>query len=140
MVSKRLPNGSDPTAVAPDDPGSLDIVDEFQSNGFGNTKCSDTLQQSALKELPSSLLNSITSTKVEYRHVGSSGLRVSNPILGTLGFGNKAWMDWVIGENEVSSARHDRCQHIMNSLIIGQGNRDLGRGIPIGHQHLGFVL
>ncbi|KZZ91738.1 Aldo/keto reductase [Moelleriella libera RCEF 2490] len=102
MVSKRLPNGSDPTAVAPDDPGSLDIVDEFQSNGSGNTKCSDTLQQSALKDLPSSLLNSITSTKVEYRHVGSSGLRVSNPILGTLGFGDKAWMDWVIGENEAT--------------------------------------
>lgn len=57
---------------------------------------------SASKQLPKSLLKSIESTHVEYRQVGSSGLRVSNPILGTLGIGDKKWMDWVITENDVS--------------------------------------
>ena len=38
----------------------------------------------------------------EYRQLGKSGLRVSVPILGAMSIGDPRWMDWVIGENEVS--------------------------------------
>ena len=38
----------------------------------------------------------------EYRQLGKSGLRVSVPILGAMSIGDPRWMDWVIGEDEVS--------------------------------------
>ena len=50
--------------------------------------------------IPASLQNSINSTKVEYVQLGSSGLRVSSPILGTMGIGSKEWLDWVMEEDE----------------------------------------
>ncbi|KAK8007195.1 hypothetical protein PG989_001185 [Apiospora arundinis] len=43
-----------------------------------------------LKEVPNALARSIAATKVEYRRVESSGLIVSNPILGTLGQGGSS--------------------------------------------------
>jgi hypothetical protein len=49
---------------------------------------------------PASLKSSLDATKVEYVQLGSSGLRVSMPILGTMGIGSKAWGDWVIEEAE----------------------------------------
>jgi len=39
--------------------------------------------------------------KAEYRQLGKSGLRVSIPILGTMGIGDKRWQPWVIEEDEV---------------------------------------
>ena len=53
------------------------------------------------KIVPVALAKSIASTRVEYRHVGSSGLRVSNPILGTLGMGDPSWMPWAMAEDKV---------------------------------------
>lgn len=53
------------------------------------------------KAVPSALAQSIAATKVEYRRVGSSGLIVSNPILGTLGLGDSRWMNWAMDEEEV---------------------------------------
>ena len=50
--------------------------------------------------VPASLQSSVDATKVEYVQLGSSGLRVSSPILGTMGIGSKDWMDWVIEEDE----------------------------------------
>lgn len=50
--------------------------------------------------IPASLQRSVNATKVEYVQLGSSGLRVSSPILGTMGIGSKDWMDWVIEEDE----------------------------------------
>ena len=50
--------------------------------------------------VPTSLQNSVDATKVEYVQLGSSGLRVSVPILGTMGIGSKEWQDWVMEEKE----------------------------------------
>ena len=50
--------------------------------------------------VPTSLQESIDATKVEYVQLGSSGLRVSSPILGTMGIGSKEWQDWVMEEEE----------------------------------------
>lgn len=49
--------------------------------------------------LPDSLKNSLDDTKVEYHQVGSSGLRVSYPILGAMTFGPpQAAATWLIDE------------------------------------------
>ena len=50
--------------------------------------------------VPASLQNSVKATKVEYVQLGSSGLRVSSPILGTMGIGDRAWMGWVMTEEQ----------------------------------------
>lgn len=55
------------------------------------------------KQIPAQLANSILSSEAEYTRVGFSGLRISNPVLGTLGIGDKRWMKWVMEEEEVRS-------------------------------------
>ncbi|KAK0209896.1 NADP-dependent oxidoreductase domain-containing protein [Armillaria fumosa] len=40
----------------------------------------------------------LKTTPVEYRQLGSSGLRVSVPILGAMSFGSPKWIDWVLDE------------------------------------------
>ncbi|KAL8882861.1 MAG: hypothetical protein Q9192_007510 [Flavoplaca navasiana] len=50
--------------------------------------------------LPASLQKSLDSTKCEYVQLGSSGLRVSMPILGTMAIGSQDWQDWVMSEEE----------------------------------------
>ena len=50
--------------------------------------------------VPASLQSSLNGTKVDYVQLGSSGLRVSTPILGTMGIGSKDWQDWVMEEDE----------------------------------------
>lgn len=50
--------------------------------------------------VPASLQKSIDATKVEYVQLGKSGLRVSSPILGTMGIGSKEWQGWVMEEEE----------------------------------------
>jgi hypothetical protein len=49
---------------------------------------------------PASLQASINSTKVEYVQLGSSGLRVSSPILGVMAMGSKKWNAVVMEEEE----------------------------------------
>lgn len=55
-----------------------------------------------MAELPQSVKDSIGTTKVEYKQLGQSGLRVSVPILGAMSFGDEEWMDWVLGEEKVN--------------------------------------
>ena len=50
--------------------------------------------------VPTALQASIDATKVEYVQLGTSGLRVSSPILGTMGMGDKAWMEFCMGEDD----------------------------------------
>lgn len=50
--------------------------------------------------IPASLQKSIDATKVEYVQLGKSGLKVSSPILGTMGMGSKEWQGWVMEEEE----------------------------------------
>ena len=54
----------------------------------------------AAAPVPASLQKSIDATKVEYVQLGSSGLRVSSPILGTMGIGSKEWLPWSMEEDE----------------------------------------
>ena len=50
--------------------------------------------------VPASLQSSVNATKVEYVQLGSSGLRVSSPILGTMGIGSKDWQPMAMEEDE----------------------------------------
>lgn len=57
------------------------------------------------------VIRSINETKVEYKRLGKSGLRVSVPILGAMSFGTKDWQPWVIEEDEalpLLKAAYDR--------------------------------
>ncbi|RYP33088.1 hypothetical protein DL767_004873 [Monosporascus sp. MG133] len=75
-------------------------------NGHINGKVDGFQRPSAFAEgarvVPKSLSESIAATKAEYRKVGDSGLRVSNPIMGTLGFGDRRWLPWCLEEEEAS--------------------------------------
>lgn len=54
---------------------------------------------------------SAEATQVEYRRLGTSGLKVSIPIIGAMSFGTPEWASWVIGEEEsgkILKAAYDR--------------------------------
>lgn len=53
---------------------------------------------SSTNSLPPSLAASLASTKVAYKQLGRSGLRVSVPILGAMSIGHKAWQPWVVDD------------------------------------------
>jgi aryl-alcohol dehydrogenase-like predicted oxidoreductase len=62
-------------------------------------------------EFPASLQKSLDETKVEYVRLGSSGLRVSVPILGGMSLGSSKWAPWVLDEEpslEILKAAYDR--------------------------------
>lgn len=50
--------------------------------------------------VPTSLQKSLDETKVEYVRLGNSGLQVSWPILGALGFGKSNVVTWLKNEEE----------------------------------------
>ncbi|TPX12351.1 uncharacterized protein E0L32_006998 [Thyridium curvatum] len=50
--------------------------------------------------IPPALQKSIDSSEVEYVNLGTSGLRVSVPILGAMGLGTPEWQPWVLAEEE----------------------------------------
>lgn len=50
--------------------------------------------------LPASLKKSLDSTKASYAQLGSSGLRVSVPILGGMLLGSSRWEKYVLDEQE----------------------------------------
>ncbi|KAF2399743.1 Aldo/keto reductase [Trichodelitschia bisporula] len=62
--------------------------------------------------MPESLKESINATKVSYANLGSSGLRLSVPILGAMSFGSNSWMKWVESDEaaamELLKAAYDR--------------------------------
>ncbi|KAJ4354969.1 hypothetical protein N0V95_003348 [Ascochyta clinopodiicola] len=51
-------------------------------------------------KVPEVLKQSIQATKAEFRLLGGSGLRVSNPILGGLQVGSSQWLPWVLDEEK----------------------------------------
>ncbi|KAE9572110.1 Aldo-keto reductase dtxS3 [Colletotrichum fructicola] len=60
---------------------------------------------------PASLQKSLDATKVEYVNMGTSGLRVSVPILGGMSLGSSEWGSWVLDEEpslEILKAAYDR--------------------------------
>jgi hypothetical protein len=52
-------------------------------------------------ELPPLLKASLEQTKVSYRQLGKSGLRVSVPILGGMSIGSPEWGSWILDEEKV---------------------------------------
>jgi len=61
--------------------------------------------------IPAAIQKGLDATKVEYVNLGTSGLRVSLPILGCMGFGSKQWGPWVLDEAEsieILQAAYDR--------------------------------
>jgi aryl-alcohol dehydrogenase-like predicted oxidoreductase len=57
------------------------------------------------------LQKSLDETKVQYKNLGSSGLRISVPILGAMSFGDPNWNSWVIDESKalpLLKAAYDR--------------------------------
>ncbi|KAI0804228.1 Aldo/keto reductase [Xylaria sp. FL0064] len=87
------------------------------------------------KQIPAALASSISSTEVEYRNLGSSGLRISSPVLGTLGIGDKRWMEWVIEEEKAAELLyHAYCRGIntwdtANAYSNGETESIIGRAI-----------
>ena len=59
------------------------------------------LSAAKLATVPETLHQSIQDTSVEFRQLGRSGLRVSNPILGGLQIGSSEWFPWVLDEEKV---------------------------------------
>ncbi|KAF6832752.1 aldo/keto reductase [Colletotrichum plurivorum] len=65
----------------------------------------------ASRELPTRLKESLDNTKVEYRQLGKSGLRVSVPIFGCMSFGDPRTIPWALGEDDalpLLKAAYDR--------------------------------
>ncbi|GKT42809.1 aldo-keto reductase dtxS3 [Colletotrichum spaethianum] len=61
--------------------------------------------------VPTSLQESLDATKVEYVNLGTSGLKVSVPILGGMSLGSSEWQKWVLDEKEsceILKAAYDR--------------------------------
>ncbi|KAL2831394.1 NADP-dependent oxidoreductase domain-containing protein [Aspergillus cavernicola] len=64
-----------------------------------------------MASLPPGVAHSLAATKVDYRLLGNSGLRVSVPIVGCMSIGNPEWADWVIGPGQalpLLKAAYDR--------------------------------
>ncbi|KAL6819994.1 Aldo/keto reductase [Trichoderma camerunense] len=64
-----------------------------------------------MSSLPPGVAKSLKETKVDYRLLGASGLRVSVPIVGCMSIGNPEWANWVIGPEQaipLLKAAYDR--------------------------------
>lgn len=78
-----------------------------------------------LANVPESLKRSIAQTKVEYRRLGRSGLRVSNPILGGMSIGDSSFFPWILEEAEVRIHR--------SGTLIRHANTSLAADIHLRH-------
>lgn len=56
-----------------------------------------------------------TTPKAKYVRVGSSGLRISNPILGAMSFGDKKWLPWCIEEADALPILKSAYDHGINT-------------------------
>jgi hypothetical protein len=90
-----------------------------------------------MANLPPSVAQSLAATKVDYRLLGNSGLRVSVPIVGCMSIGNPEWADWVIGPEKalpllkaaydrgvttvISPLQRDSGDLTANFIIVGYG-------------------
>lgn len=54
-----------------------------------------------MAEVPEHIKKSLEASKAQYVRLGSSGLRVSVPILGAMSLGDKRTLPWSIEEEEV---------------------------------------
>lgn len=88
-----------------------------------------------LVRVPESLTYSISRTKVTYRNLGNSGLRISNPILGGLHIGSSDWFPWVLNEEQalpLLKAAYDRGVNTWDTANVysnGQSERIMGEAL-----------
>ncbi|EPE09815.1 aldo-keto reductase [Ophiostoma piceae UAMH 11346] len=81
------------------------------------------------------LAASIAETKVEYKRLGKSGLRVSVPILGAMSIGSPEWLPWVLGEAEslpLLKAAYDRGLNTWDTANVysnGESERVIGKAL-----------
>ena len=71
-------------------------------------------------QLPVRVAKSLEETKVEYKLLGKSGLRVSVPIVCCMSIGNPEWADWVIGPEKalpLLKAAYDRGVNTVSDLL-----------------------
>ncbi|CAH0024826.1 unnamed protein product, partial [Clonostachys rhizophaga] len=86
-------------------------------------------------QLPDRLQESLDDTKVEYRQLGKSGLRVSVPILGCMGFGDSQAIPWALDEDKalpLLKAAYDRGLNTWdtaNSYSNGASERIIGKAL-----------
>ncbi|KIK58975.1 hypothetical protein GYMLUDRAFT_202243 [Collybiopsis luxurians FD-317 M1] len=73
------------------------------------------------------------SKHVEYHQLGSSGLRISVPVVGTMGFGSPEWLPWVVDEEKaipVLKAAWDRGMNTIDTSNVysnGESERIIAR-------------
>ncbi|KAK1997090.1 aldo-keto reductase [Colletotrichum falcatum] len=85
--------------------------------------------------VPESLQKSLDATKVEYVNLGTSGLRVSVPILGGMSLGSSEWQNWVLDEEEsceILKAAYDRGINTWDTANIysnGMSEKVIGNAI-----------
>ncbi|KAH8890518.1 Aldo/keto reductase [Thozetella sp. PMI_491] len=72
-------------------------------------------------QVPKGLAQSVEQTKVEYRRLGQSGLRVSNPILGCMAFGDPNFYDWCLNEEEAVPILKYAYDHGVNTWDTANG-------------------
>lgn len=90
---------------------------------------------SQASQLPQSLADSIANSKAEYRQLGKSGLRVSVPIFGAMSIGHKAWMPWLVEEQEalpLLKAAYDRGLNTWDTANVysnGVSEKIIGKAI-----------
>ncbi|KAH7036031.1 aldo/keto reductase [Microdochium trichocladiopsis] len=88
-----------------------------------------------MSEIPAGLKASLDATKVEYRQLGKSGLKVSVPIFGCMSFGDSKSMSWVIDEGEalpLLKAAYDRGINTWDTANVysqGASERIIGKAL-----------
>ncbi|KAI1104374.1 Aldo/keto reductase [Jackrogersella minutella] len=86
-------------------------------------------------QLPPSVQQSVDGTKVDYVRVGSSGLRVSTPILGAMSLGSSQWQPWTLNEDEsleILKAAYDRginTWDTANTYSNGSSEKAIGKAL-----------
>ncbi|KAG9245626.1 NADP-dependent oxidoreductase domain-containing protein [Calycina marina] len=87
------------------------------------------------RPIPESLKASLEASKVEYKQLGHSGLRVSIPILGAMSIGDPAALDWVLDEEAslpLLKAAYDRGINTWDTANVysnGASEKIIGKAI-----------
>ena len=72
---------------------------------------------------------------MDYRRLGSTGLRVSSMCLGTMGFGDPAWREWVVGADKAKPVLKRALElgvtffDMADFYSLGQGERIVGEAL-----------